>query len=189
VLVLGGVAYALLVYSLTYEVDVALRSVAQTLVNLTRRRPSPALPAEVEAPFRRFFGRSPWAHSFELRDPVGRRDPRWQRSPSDTLPLSPQALGNAAMGLPTLETSVDLGPYPVRILTMPMREAGRVTSLIQVGMSLESVYLTRQRFLLLIAGVLPLGLLLGGADGHPGRRSAAPRTRRYRGAAHGPPDS
>jgi two-component system OmpR family sensor kinase len=175
VLVLGGVAYTLLVYSLTHEVDVALRSVAQALVNQTQRGPSPVLPAEIEALFRRFFRRSPWEHYFELRDPVGRRDPRWQRSPSDTLPLSPQALRHAAMGLPTFETSVDLGPYPVRILTMPMREAGRVTSLIQVGMSLESVHLTRQRFLLTMAGVLPLGLLLAGGGGWLfARRALAP---------------
>ena len=61
----------------------------------------------------------------------------------------------AAEGLQTFETVDGLGPYPVRILTQPVREAGRVTSLIQVGMSLESVAVTRRRFLLVMATVLP----------------------------------
>jgi hypothetical protein len=43
----------------------------------------------------------------------------------------------------------------VRVLTHPVREAGRITSLIQVGMSLESVSVTRRRFLLVMAAVLP----------------------------------
>ena len=35
-----------------------------------------------------------------------------QRSPSDTLPLSPQARHNAAVGLPTFETVEGLGRVP-----------------------------------------------------------------------------
>jgi heavy metal sensor kinase len=46
-----------------------------------------------------------------------------------------------------------------------VREAGRVTSLIQVGMSLESVAVTRHRFLLVMAAVLPLALLFAGGGG------------------------
>ena len=71
----------------------------------------------------------------------------------------------AAEGLQTFETVEGLGPYPVRVLTQPVREAGRVTSLIQVGMSLESVAVTRRRFLLVMATVLPLALLFAGGGG------------------------
>ena len=46
-----------------------------------------------------------------------------------------------------------------------MREAGRITSLIQVGMSLESVSVTRRHFLLVMAAVLPLAVLLAGSGG------------------------
>ena len=39
----------------------------------------------------------------------------------------------AAEGLQTFETLEGLGPYSVRVLTHPVREAGRVTSLAQHG--------------------------------------------------------
>ena len=63
------------------------------------------------------------------------------------------------------ETVKGDGPYPVRILTQPVIEGGRVTRLVQVGMSLESMINTRQRFLLIMAAVLPMGLLLAGGGG------------------------
>ena len=48
---------------------------------------------------------------------------------------------------------------------MPVIRAGRVTNLVQVGMSLENMYKTRRRFLLIMGAVLPLGLLLAGGGG------------------------
>jgi heavy metal sensor kinase len=175
VLVLGGVAYGLLVYSLAHEVDVALRSIAQALADQAQRGPVPSFPADIDALFRRFFGGSVWDRYFELRDPLGRHDPRWQRPRSGTLPLSPQTQRNAAQGLSTFETVAGIGPYPVRLLTLPVRESGQVTSLIQVGMSLESLHVTRRRFLTIMAGVLPLGLLLAGGGGWLfARRALAP---------------
>ena len=81
------------------------------------------------------------------------------------MPLSPNALNRAAAGLETFETLEGLGPYPVRVLTQPVREGGRVTSLIQVGMPLESIAVTRRRFLLVMAAVLPLALLFAGGGG------------------------
>ena len=44
-------------------------------------------------------------------------------------------------------------------------KAGRVANLIQVGMSMENMYKTRRRFLLVMTAVLPLGLLLAGGGG------------------------
>jgi heavy metal sensor kinase len=175
VLLLGGVAYGLLAYSLAHDVDVALRSIAQALATQAQQGPASFFPSDIDALFRRFFGGSAWGRYFELRDPFGRHDPRWQRPPSEALPLSPQAQYNAAMGLPTFETVTGLGPYPVRLLTMPVREGGRVTSLLQVGMSLERLHETRQHFLLIMAGVLPFALLLAGGGGWLfARRALAP---------------
>jgi len=48
---------------------------------------------------------------------------------------------------------------------MPVIQTGRVTNLVRVGMSLENMYKTRRRFLLIMAAVLPLGLLLAGGGG------------------------
>ena len=165
VLVLGGGAYGLLVYSVTHEMDVALRGVATALAEQAQRQTTAFVPSDVDAIFQRFFGISPWERYFEMRDPFGSRAPRQSPPRTGQLPLSPQAVQNAAAGRPTMETVAGLGPYPVRVLTLPVYEAGRIGRLIQVGMSLENFYVTRRHFLLIIAGVLPLALLLAGGGG------------------------
>src|SRR5919106_440199 len=163
VLILGSTAYGLLGYSLARDIDRALQGVAMTLAAQPSRGSSPPIPAEVEALFRRFFGFSPWDRYVERRHPWS--DPQESPPRSGRLPLSPNARNRAAAGLQTFETLAGLGPYPVRVLTQPVHEAGRVTSLVQVGMSLESVAVTRQRFLLVMATVLPLALLCAGGGG------------------------
>ena len=165
VLLLGGTAYGLLDYSLARDLDRALQGVALTLAAQPSREISPSIPADVEAIFRRFFGFSPWDRYVERRHPWSDRDPQESSPRSGRLPLSPNARNRAAVGLQTFETLSGLGPYPVRVLTQPVREAGRVTSVIQVGMSLESVTVTRRRFLLVMATVLPLALLFAGGGG------------------------
>jgi heavy metal sensor kinase len=165
VLLLGGTAYGLLGYSLARDIDRALQGVALTLATQPSREISPSIPADVEAIFRRFFGFSPWDRYVERRHPWGDRDPQESPPRSGKLPLSPNARNRAAAGLQTFETLEGLGPYPVRVLTQPVREAGRVSSLIQVGMSLESVAVARRRFLLVMATVLPLALLFAGGGG------------------------
>ena len=68
-----------------------------------------------------------------------------------------------------------LGEYPVRVLTMPVMESGRVINMIQVGMSLKNIDETRLRFLLIMAGVLPLGLILAASVGwHVAYRALKP---------------
>jgi heavy metal sensor kinase len=165
VLILGGTAYGLLGYSLARDIDHALQGVALTLAAQSSRGPSSAIPPDVEAIFRRFFGFSPWDRYVERRQPWSDRDPQEAPPRPGRLPLSPNAMHRAAEGLQTFETLEGLGPYPVRVLTQPVREAGRVTSLLQVGMSLESVAVTRGRFLLVMATVLPLALLFAGGGG------------------------
>lgn len=81
------------------------------------------------------------------------------------MPLSAEALKNASQGLPTFETLPSTGAYPVRVLTLPVMKAGTVTNLVRVAMSLENMIKTRHRFLLIMAALLPLGLLLAGGGG------------------------
>jgi two-component system OmpR family sensor kinase len=173
-LVLGGAAYGLLVYNSTRDMDASLRSVAKVLAEQAAREEPGWSSPNVDALFRRFFGVSPWDRYFEMRELFDRRRPL-HRSGTDQLPLSEQALRNARSGRPTLETIAGLGKYPARVLTQPVVVGGRVTRLIQVGLSMQSLYTTRRRFLLITAGVLPLGLLLAGGGGWLlARRALAP---------------
>jgi len=164
-MVLGGAAYGLLSYSLAHEVDAALDGVGRTLAERAHGGSVAIPPAEIEEMFRRFFGFSPWDRYFQMFDPLGRRDPREPGSTPQRPPLSKEALTNASHGVPTFETVEGLGTYPVRVVTMPVMEGSRLVNLVQVGMSLQSVSETRIRFLLVMAGLLPIGLLLAAFGG------------------------
>src|SRR5215472_12247855 len=164
-LLLGAIAYNLLGYSLARDIDKALQGVAVALSESPPRGRLPTGAPDIDAIFRRFFEMSPWDRYVERRHPWSDRTPQESPAGTERLPLSPQALNRAAAGLETFTTLEGLGPYPVRVLTHPIGEAGRITSLIQVGMSLESVSVTRHHFLLVMAAVLPLAVLLAGGGG------------------------
>jgi heavy metal sensor kinase len=147
-----------LTYTLSQESDAALRGVAQTLAERGGGSTETFIPAEIDEVFRRFFGFSPLERYFE-RPPLG------PSSRGGKLPLSEQAVKNASRGLPTFETLEGLGPYPVRVLTWPVVKAGRVSGVIQVGMSRENLDKTLRRFLWVMAGIFPVALLLAGGGG------------------------
>jgi len=127
-LVLGGTGYGLLSYTLSQESDAALRGVAQTLAERGGGGAESFIPSEsrrssggssASLRWRRYFERLPFQPSVR----------------GGKLPLSEQAVKNASRGLPTFETLEGLGPYPVRVLDLPVVKAGRVSGVIQVGMS------------------------------------------------------
>jgi len=159
-LVLGGAVYGLLSYSLLKEVDRSLQSVARVMAERAREdRARSLFPSEIEAIFRRFFGVSPRQPFFQMLDPEGRS------AETRGLPLDRETLENAARGLATYETVEGAEPYGVRLLTVPLMQGGRPVRLIRVGASLKNVSDTRLRFLVILAGLLPVALLLAGAGG------------------------
>jgi heavy metal sensor kinase len=164
-LIVGAAAFALLSYNLSNDMDRALDSVARAMIQQDRSRSATFLPAEIDQAFRRFFGFSPWDHYFQMRDPSGNRDERKSLPSTGKLPLTRKTLDDAMRGLSSFETVDGLAEHPVRILTMPVMESNRVVNIIQVGMSLQSIDETRLRFLLIMAGVLPLGLVLAASGG------------------------
>ena len=163
-LLLGILAYGLLTYSLSHDLDAALQGVAQAITTQAQRNGSNQLPPDLNEIFRRFFGFSPANPYFEMLDPFGRHQPGGLASPPQ-YPLTLEALMNALKGVATYETLKGADPYPVRVLVLPVVEAGQVTNLVQVGISLENLYHTRRRFVFIMAAVFPLGLLLAGGGG------------------------
>jgi two-component system, OmpR family, sensor kinase len=164
-LVLGGAAYGLLSYSLLRGVDDALKSVARATADRMEARSSGIVPSEIQEIFRRFFGQTPWEPYFQMLDPREDRDARPGSLEARRLPLSPEALENARQGKLTYETLEGVEAYPVRILTAPVMRGGRPVRVIRVGTSLRNVAETRGRFLLVMAGLLPVGLVLAGLGG------------------------
>jgi heavy metal sensor kinase len=172
-LVLGIFAYGLLSYSLSRDIDAALHGVGRAIADQAQKSGRTPIPPDLDELFRRFFGFSPANPYFEMLTPWGR--PRSAPPPSPPLGISPQALKNALHGVPTFETLKDSGPYPVRVLTMPVLTAGQVINVVQVGISLRNMYSTLRRFVLIMAALFPLGLILAGGGGWLlARRALAP---------------
>ena len=65
----------------------------------------------------------------------------------------------------TFETVKDAGPYPVRVLTWPVIDSGRVIAVVRIGMSQMSLFRTLSNFLLIMAALFPLALALAGWSG------------------------
>src|SRR5262249_39338715 len=85
-------------------------------------------------------------------------------------------LRNAEHGEETYETvRLPGATAPVRVLTAPVMEGGRLVQLVQVAMSLEGVEAARARFLLVLAGLLPVGLGPAAAGGRFSRGRALRR--------------
>lgn len=172
---LGAAALILLDRGLRENIDASLKSVAVSIAESVRRpsRQGRDLGAALEALLRR----GPADRFFRLLDPFGRPDPRIVPRSRMKFPLSREAQQNAQQGRETYQTITlpEVATSSVRLLTLPVRERGRMIHLIQVAMSLESAEMTRSRFLLVLLGLIPLALGGSGVGGWLlARRALAP---------------
>lgn len=180
---LGTAALILLDRGLRDNIDASLKSVAVSIADSVRRPPSPGrdFGAALDALLGP-FGPGPASRFFRLLDPFGRPDPRVVPRPRMQFPLSPEAQLNARHGRETYQTITLLPPQgedregiPVRLLTLPVIERGRMIHLVQVAMPLESADAARSRFLLILLGLIPLALGGAGVGGwFLARRALAP---------------
>ncbi|HKA53859.1 MAG TPA: ATP-binding protein [Candidatus Binatia bacterium] len=172
---LGVVALVLLDRGLRDNVDASLGSVARSIAESTRgpSRFGPDLDETLES----LLGPGFAERFFRLLDPFGRPDPRVGQRGRVQLPLSPEALRNAEDGRETYETLVlpGVSAAPVRLLTLPVIEHGRIVHLVQVAMPLESAEAARSHFLFILLGLTPVALGGAGAGGwFLARRALAP---------------
>jgi heavy metal sensor kinase len=164
-ILLGGVAYGLLMRGLWQDVDATLEGVAKSVVQAVSRPPAELIPPDMEEMLRRFFGPSVTDRYYQFLDPHGHLDPRLPRFGGEPLHISPNALKNAAEGYATFETLPSIAQFPVRVLTFPVVQHGQIVNVLQVGMSLEGLSLARRHFLWTLAALVPLALLLAGTGG------------------------
>jgi heavy metal sensor kinase len=172
---LGISALVLLDHGLRDNVDASLKSVARSIAESTRgpSRFGPDLDENLES----LLGPGLAERFFRLLDPFGRPDPRVVPRSRVQLPLSPNALRNAEDGRETYETLVlpGVSTSPVRLITLPVIEHGRIIHLVQVAMPLESAETARSRFLFILLGLAPVALGGAGVGGwFLARRALAP---------------
>jgi heavy metal sensor kinase len=160
-IILGVAAYLLVSYTLHKDVDSALRGVAEAVAE--NRSNTHRFPPGADEIFRRFFGSFPAPPYFEWLEPGRNMDREVDRA--HVPPLRRQARANAVKGVATFETVKGIERYPVRVLTWPVVDAGRVVGVIRVGMSQMELSRTLSHFLLIMAGLFPVALALAGGGG------------------------
>jgi signal transduction histidine kinase len=165
VLVLGGVAFGLLMRGLWNDVDSTLERVARAAAQAAQQTATEFVPPDMNELLRRYFGSNFADRFYQFLDPRGEVDPRLPRERGAPLTISPQALKNATEGYGTFETLPNGGQYPLRVFTFPIVVRGRLVNVLQVGMSLEGLLRERQNFLWALATLTPLGLILAGGGG------------------------
>jgi heavy metal sensor kinase len=157
-LLLGAAALLLLDRTLQANVDASLVSVANAVA---------ASGPDSEEAYGALLGPALAERFFQLLDPLGRPDPRVAPRGGTELPLSAEARRNASKGRETFETLTAPGGErgPIRLLTFPVVEHGRLVHLVQVAMPLAGVEAARTRFLLILVGLAPLALAAVAAAG------------------------
>jgi heavy metal sensor kinase len=171
---LGSAAFVLLDRGLRQNVDASLLTVARVAAQSTRE-PS-RMASELEDALESMVGPALAERFFQLLDPLGRPDPRLLPRHPMRLPLGIEALRQAENGRDSFETVHVPGVEgPLRLLTYPVVEGGRVVHLVQVAMPLEPVERARSRFLLILLGLAPLAIGAASAGGwFLARRALAP---------------
>ena len=163
-LVVSVLSYSLLRWSVMNDVDQSLVTTAHIVREASEEvAAATAIPAP-EAALRELLGPEFYDKFFQLMDPEGRPRARSRLRRNSQLPLSAEARANAARGRPTFET-LALRDGRARLLTIPVLRNGRVTELVQVGMSLEASDRTLSRYLTILVVLVPLAAGLAAAGG------------------------
>ena len=161
--VISLVGYSLLRWSLVQDLDASLLTVAQVLrdTSVAGRTGDP----DFEAIVRELLGPEFSDKFFVFLDPEGHPYLFSSKRQLRGLHLSPDAQAHATQGVRTFETVHTGDQDEVRLLTMPIVRAGRVTQIVQVGMPLDRARGLLRRYRDTLVVLIPLGVALAAAGG------------------------
>jgi len=121
--------------------------------------------SNIEEKLAKKVGRQPSAKFIQLLDRSGNIGSKSLNLKNKRLPVSFEALKNAANGVITYETKVVFGE-PLRIITYPVKRPGTdVRSIVQVATSLTEVRDTLNKLILILVSVVPLALIIASIGG------------------------
>jgi len=162
------IAFSFLLYftlskTLYEELDVKLKSTAEAMTTTSLRAPLGSLhkSQKLDSMLEYAIGERTYGKFIQIIDRSGKVGDMTKNLERRTLPVSKDTLYNATRGLTTYDTIHFPGEkYPVRVITYPIIKFNRVTNIIQVGSSLESVHVTLDRFFLVLTLLVPIALLI-----------------------------
>jgi len=121
--------------------------------------------SDIEQKLAKKVGRQPAAKFIQIMDRSGNIGGKSLNLKNKRLPVSYEALKNAANGVVTYETKEVFGE-PLRIITYPVKMKGTgVRSIIQVATSLTEVRDTLRRLILILVSIIPLSLFIASLGG------------------------
>jgi heavy metal sensor kinase len=163
--VVSALSYSLLAWSLAQDVDRSLLTVAKVVRDASHDDPIDA----TEQWLRELL--DPEHQLIQLLDPDGTLRLRSRGLRGDRLPLSAAARVTIAAGHPAFETIVMRGQR-VRMVALPVRRDGRLVEVVQVGASLRPTERTLDRWVEILAILVPLAVGLAAAGGRLMARAA-----------------
>jgi len=158
--------YFTLADSLYKGVDNKIKTMAEIAVS-SARSPLGAGPsmADLDRIMTERFGIKPLGRFIQILDESGRVGGMSTNLRNVKVPLSVQTLQAASKGRTTFETVQVMGKYPLRLVTMPITDNGRMAGIVQVGSPLEEVEEALHQLLFILLIAVPAALLLASAGG------------------------
>ncbi len=158
--------YLTLADSLYRGVDNKIKTMAEVIASSVRRPlgGSPSI-ADIDRIMMEHFGIRPLGRFIQVLDESGNVGGKSTNLRDVQIPVSVQTLREAARGKVVFEHIRGMGRYPLRVVTLPIIENGRMVGVVQVGSSLEGVEETLQQLLLILLIAVPAALLITSTGG------------------------
>ncbi len=145
------------------ELDNKLQSIAEAVATTAFRSPVTMLhkSQNIDEMLEVVMDRSTYGKFIQIIDRSGNVGDRTKNLEQRKLPVSKEALYNATKGHFSYNTiRFENEKYPVRVITYPYIKFKRVTNIVQVGSSMESIHTTLERFTLILLILVPCALLI-----------------------------
>ncbi len=152
--VFGAGVYIYFKNSLQRSIDTKIRSIAEVISSSMTDTHDPSVFGNFERYLESVLGRKPKGKFIQIMDRSGRIGAKMSDIDTQTLPTSFATLERATQGETVYET-IETGVPRLRMITLPIVENKKVTSIVQVGTSLEDFDETLRRLLIILIIGIP----------------------------------
>lgn len=142
------------------ETERELLTIAESVASPTLEPFRNSAPSVMDQVLEDFIGPRITGKFVQILDSNGKVYSRSKNLKDYTFPLTRSALQGARLGKISYETAKAPGLHPIRSITFPLFNEGRLTWIVQIGSSLESATDTLDKILLVFYISIPLSLLL-----------------------------